>query len=468
MSHLDLKDNTRRIQYELFFSIPDFSEISLRDNQETMQRPFFSLSKSKRLKPIDYVSPDKSCTVHVSGNPEFGIATIWDADIMIYLASHLNQMKAEGHNDLPQSVRVHPGNLLKRIQWGTSGRAYERLVSALDRLQTTTIKTNIRTGSKSRETTFSWIDSYTHLVCEETQRSLGMEITLSKWFFDGVLDNSNILSISPEYFNITSGLAKWLYRVARKHAGGNGAEGFILNFDTLYSKSGVESPFPKFRSRVLAIIQENSLPEVALELVSNAQGKDQLKVTMRKYLAADQPKKEASKKSKSTKRDYSQAIKAQIDRSTKSAVERRKTHRLQPQKDASEAVGNPEFLFDAPLSTPQNQVSANEMRGLIEMLSSNLTDGVGSKRPSISDPHNPAYGTVAQAMPSHPSGHAQSVLDEEVYNTILSDCPGWDIEVMLQQFDTFLDVNPEELPRNYSVRFLGFMRSHHQRNKHTL
>ncbi|MGL1489145.1 replication initiator protein A, partial [Vibrio parahaemolyticus] len=73
---------------------------------------------------------------------------------------------------------------------------------ALDRLQATTIKTNIRANSKSRETTFSWIDSYTHLVDERTQRSLGMEITLSKWFFDGVMDKRNVLSISPLYFEI--------------------------------------------------------------------------------------------------------------------------------------------------------------------------------------------------------------------------------------------------------------------------
>src|SRR3546814_14983153 len=66
--------------------LPDFSDISLRDYQETMQRPFFSLSKKKRLKPIEYLSPDKSVTVHVSANPAYGMATIWDADIMIYLA----------------------------------------------------------------------------------------------------------------------------------------------------------------------------------------------------------------------------------------------------------------------------------------------------------------------------------------------------------------------------------------------
>jgi hypothetical protein len=39
----------RRVQFEMFFTLPDFSDVSLRDYQETMQRPFFSLSK-KRLR----------------------------------------------------------------------------------------------------------------------------------------------------------------------------------------------------------------------------------------------------------------------------------------------------------------------------------------------------------------------------------------------------------------------------------
>lgn len=112
----------RRVQFEMFFTLPDFSDISLRDYQETMQRPFFSLSKKKRIKPIEYVSPDKQVTVHVSANPEYGMATIWDADIMIYLASHLNELRERGANDLSPTIRLQPGDLLKRICWGVSGR----------------------------------------------------------------------------------------------------------------------------------------------------------------------------------------------------------------------------------------------------------------------------------------------------------------------------------------------------------
>ena len=78
VSEKDQSSSGRRVQFEMFFTLPDFSDISLRDYQETMQRPFFSLSKKKRLKPIEYLSPDKSVTVHVSANPAYGMATIWE------------------------------------------------------------------------------------------------------------------------------------------------------------------------------------------------------------------------------------------------------------------------------------------------------------------------------------------------------------------------------------------------------
>jgi plasmid replication initiation protein len=58
-----------------------------------MERPFFSIAKGKRLKPIKYVSPDGSVYVNVTANHETGMATIWDADILIWAASVLSDMK---------------------------------------------------------------------------------------------------------------------------------------------------------------------------------------------------------------------------------------------------------------------------------------------------------------------------------------------------------------------------------------
>lgn len=423
------QQNGRRVQMEMFFTLPDFSDISLRDYQETMQRPFFSLSKKKRLKPIEYVSPDKSVTVHVSANPAYGMATIWDADIMIYLASHINELRERGENDISPTIRVQPGDMLKRICWGVSGRAYERLLQALDRLQATTIKTNLRANSKSRETTFSWIDSYTHLVDERTQRSLGMEITLSKWFFDGVMDKRNILSISPLYFEITSGLAKWLYRASRKHAGGNGAEGFTIGFETLHQKSGSESSLPSFKNKILELARANNMPEINLEVIGAETPRPKLKMVMRRYLEGASKEPEVA-----------------TDLPTSPPL---------PQRPASnqKSKASPE---EADYIDPA--VARSLITKTITGLVSNGLDAEDTGQRNVS----------AKTAQGGSYGRAQRVLDADIYQAIKSECPGWDLDVLMQQFDAFLNANPNELPRNYSKRFYGFVKRHHERNKFQL
>ena len=244
-------------QIDLF--LPYLADLDLRDQREMMERPFFSLSKSKRLKPIDYTAPDGKTWVHVSANPNYGMATIWDADILIYCASILNDMKERRANEIPRVLRVMPYDILRSIGRPVSGRSYSLLNAALDRLQSTTIKTNIRADQR-REATFSWLDSWSQIVDEKTERSRGMSIALSSWFYEGVLMAGGVLSIDRAYFDITGGRERWLYRVARKHAGGAGETGFAIAMPTLFEKSGAEGQYRRFKYEIAAIVRENALP----------------------------------------------------------------------------------------------------------------------------------------------------------------------------------------------------------------
>lgn len=106
-------------QVDLF--LPQLTTLPLRDQRETMERPFFSLSKRKRLKPIDYVSPDRKITVHVTANSEYGLATIYDLDILIYCASVLIEHKRRGTNDIPQTLHVVPYDMLRTLKREVGG-----------------------------------------------------------------------------------------------------------------------------------------------------------------------------------------------------------------------------------------------------------------------------------------------------------------------------------------------------------
>ena len=77
-----------------------------------MERPFFSLAKTPRIRPILYKTADVE--VQVLAMPAHGIATIWDADILIWSAS---QIVAAENIGLTTSrfFRFTPYHLLRAI-----------------------------------------------------------------------------------------------------------------------------------------------------------------------------------------------------------------------------------------------------------------------------------------------------------------------------------------------------------------
>jgi plasmid replication initiation protein len=251
-------------QLDLF--VPYITNLPLRDTRETMERPFFSLAKRKRLKPIEYVSPDGTIYVKVFATPEFGMATIWDADVLIWASSTLNNMRKNGCNDLPRTLHFQAYDLLKTIGRDTGGRDYQLLRDALGRLQATTIKTNIRPKGRQKERQFSWIESWSDLVDDRTGQSLGMTLTVSDWFYEGILMNGGLLAIDPAYFSISGGRERWLYRVVRKHAGAAGPDGFAIAMPTLFEKSGAEGTYRRFKFEMLAIVSRNDIPDFDLRL----------------------------------------------------------------------------------------------------------------------------------------------------------------------------------------------------------
>jgi hypothetical protein len=162
-----------------------------------------------------------------------------------------------------------------------------RLANALNRLQSTTVKTNIRQHGR-REHTFSWIDSYSQVV-DPNGKIRGMRITLAKWFYDGVLMDGGVLAIDPAYFEIKGGIMRWLYRVARKHAGGNGADGFTISMPTLYENRAQESPYRRFKFEMLKLARENTMPGFALEVVEHAVKEPSLRMVRRDCLDGGKP-----------------------------------------------------------------------------------------------------------------------------------------------------------------------------------
>jgi len=283
-----LRKDPQRGQFDLF--APHISDLPLRDQRETMERPFFSLAKRKRLQPIDYESPDGSVFVSVNAVPRYGMATIWDADVLIWAASVITEMKENGVNDIPRTLQFHAYDLLKTIRRGTSGRHYEELRAGMARLQSTTIRTNIRATGRKKVRQFGWIESWSEVTDEETGVSKGMTLTVSDWLHEGIIMEGGVLAIDPDYFQLTGGRERWLYRVARKHAGGADGAGFTIRLPTLFEKSGAEGTYRRFKFEVRKITDADPLPEFHLELFEETQGEEpSLMMVRRSRLAPDHP-----------------------------------------------------------------------------------------------------------------------------------------------------------------------------------
>lgn len=253
------------------FFIPLMNDLPLKDQREVMERPFFSLQKRKRLKPIEYRSPDGETWVKVEAMPAYGMATIWDADILIWAASVLNRMKEQGVNDLPRTLTTTTYDLLRGIRRGTGGRAYHELQAALQRLETTSIRTSVRAPKRRTEAQFGWLDGWTLEVDSETDQPRGMTITLSNWVYEGIVRERSLLTMHQDYFLLTGGLERALYRIVRKHAGQQRG-GWSCRVGLLREKTGSDSKAKEFNRMLRKIIEANQLPDYSLSMTQTADG----------------------------------------------------------------------------------------------------------------------------------------------------------------------------------------------------
>jgi plasmid replication initiation protein len=258
----------RNNQFDLF--IPLMRDLPLKDQRETMERPFFSLQKRKRLKPIEYKSADGEVSVKVEAVPAYGMATIWDGDILIWAASALNRLKADGRNELPRSLKVTAYDLLRSIQRDTGGKGYNDLKAALDRLSTTTIFTSIR-AKRGRDRRFSWLDGWEVEVDPITDKPIALKITLSDWVYEGIINEKSVLTMHPDYFQLSGGLERAVYRIARKHAGDQD-DGWTCRVSLLHEKTGSDSEPKEFARMLRKIVEINELPEYDVAFTTAGDG----------------------------------------------------------------------------------------------------------------------------------------------------------------------------------------------------
>lgn len=253
-------------QLDLFVAL--IGDVPLRDEREAMTAPLVALSKNKRTR-IEWTGPSGQ-RVLVTASEEYGVATIWDYDVLLWAISQINAaMKA--HLAISPRISFQPYALLRAVGRDTGGKGYAELKAALHRLRATGVsyESKVLDGKRRKQGAFNLLTAF-EIEEDEEGRVKGAWIELPTWLFEAVQLDRSILAISPRYFDLTGGLDRFLYRLARRHVGRQ--QGFAFTFRDLHGRSGTSQSFGDFSRDLRKAIARNALPEYSLHEVAGKDG----------------------------------------------------------------------------------------------------------------------------------------------------------------------------------------------------
>jgi plasmid replication initiation protein len=232
-------------------------EGAINGQSDLMAYPFFSLSKTPTKRPIKFDEGPVSVEVRPS---ELGSATIYDKEILIYLASLAIERLERGEAfDGVLTFTAYDFFKLAGLS-GASGKNYQRLAGALDRLQGTQVRTTIETGGVNIDGWFSWISEAQIIFSRDSKgqkRARAFRVRITDWLVRAIVADGSVLSYDPGYFDL-SAIERRVYEIAR--AGCGRGEPMVLGLNTLRQRVGVTSPLKKFRQLLAQIIEKDNLP----------------------------------------------------------------------------------------------------------------------------------------------------------------------------------------------------------------
>lgn len=256
----------RAPQGELFrLDSPLLGEI--RGERSLMAFPFFALSKNAWMKPLAYATSEVSIEVRPSAR---GVATIYDKEIVLYIASLMASKIDEGA-DVSQDFTFTAHDLFSVTGSNHSSRSYSRLADALERLQGTQIRTNIEAGGEGEEGFFSWLSEarlqYARNGTKGEKRLKAVKVRLCDWLFRAILRDRQVLDYAATYFQLGP-IERRIYEVARSTCEGKPLE---IDLATFRLQIGFQNQLSNFRAAMRQIVDENAIPDYDLELVEEAQ-----------------------------------------------------------------------------------------------------------------------------------------------------------------------------------------------------
>lgn len=268
---------------QLMFFVPAIYDAPIKDDVHLMDVAPFSLGKKARNGVIQYELKDSLITVE--GGAEVGLATVFDYDIFLNMVSALAEEVRRYRIDeekglrptLPSKVyRPTVAHILKFSRRSSGGRQYEEVEEALRRLAKTTITvTNLSGGKRRQVDTRPLIGEFRVVSKTSTGKVDEVEITIPDWVYVGIVKNEAtlpLLTIHNDYFLISSGIGRFIYRLARKAAGKGQAK---YGAKEVHKRSGSSQEFRFFLrdlKEFVTLSQAFPMPEYDLALEEGKEG----------------------------------------------------------------------------------------------------------------------------------------------------------------------------------------------------
>lgn len=239
-------------QLDLF--IASASDVSPKAHQDLMARCWFSLSKKKRTIPIIHRTGDSF--VEITGDSRYGIANIWDNDVLVFVLSQYMNALNNGM-ETGRRFQFSGYEFFKFVgKKSIGGKDYEDLWKRLLRLHHTFVATNIRMDEAHKQHSFNWLSDIKQMKEGGVHR--GYEITIPEWMYESVVKRKLVLTLDEGYFSIRGGLERFLYMFARKASGYNPG-GWSEGINSIYEKSGSLGTLAEFKRAMKKIVKKQNL-----------------------------------------------------------------------------------------------------------------------------------------------------------------------------------------------------------------
>ena len=240
-----------------FFTCDIFD--SFKDDLASMEHPVFSLSKKPDHRELVYQRNGTTIKIKPSYT---GLATVFDKDILLYMASCLMNAKNSGE-PISKTVRFTSYDYIISTNKSLGGAQYQLIKEGLERLNGTLIQTNIKTNGVEVTEEFGLIDKWKIVKEDKNGKAVAIEVKLSDWFYNSILGDA-VLTIDKDYFRLRKPTERRLYELARKHCGNQTA--WKISLQNLKEKLGVTSQMKLFRFNIKSIAETNHLPEYNLSI----------------------------------------------------------------------------------------------------------------------------------------------------------------------------------------------------------